>query len=42
MLKRTFFIGDEWLYYKVYCGVKTADIILAEVVKPLTEEFIKN
>lgn len=27
---QNFSIGSEWLYYKIYCGVKTADIILTE------------
>jgi thiopeptide-type bacteriocin biosynthesis protein len=39
-VKRTFVVGDEWLYYKIYCGVKTADIVLLEVIKPLTEELL--
>lgn len=29
-MKREFNIGSEWLYYKIYCGVKTTDIILKE------------
>ncbi|GAA3952174.1 lantibiotic dehydratase [Hymenobacter algoricola] len=31
--------GSEWVYYKVYCGLKAADKILLEAVKPLTEEL---
>jgi len=27
-IKRTFIIGDEWIYFKIYTGVKTADLIL--------------
>ena len=41
-LKRTFVIGDEWLYYKLYCGPKTADEILTQVIKPLTEKLFHN
>lgn len=41
-IERTFSIGSEWLYYKIYCGVKIADKILTEVIKPLTEQLIKN
>ena len=41
-IKRSFIIGDEWLYYKIYCGYKTADTILTEIVKPLTEEVIES
>ncbi|MBS1635106.1 MAG: lantibiotic dehydratase [Bacteroidetes bacterium] len=32
--------GSEWLYYKIYCGVKTADTILTEKIKALTEGFL--
>jgi thiopeptide-type bacteriocin biosynthesis protein len=39
---RTFSLGSEWLYYKIYCGVKTADTILTEVINPLTEQLIKE
>lgn len=28
MIKRDFIIGEEWLYYKIYCGQKIADLIL--------------
>jgi lantibiotic biosynthesis protein len=38
-IKRDFTIGSEWLFYKIYCGHKTADLILTEVIKPLVAEF---
>ncbi|MGB3949057.1 MAG: lantibiotic dehydratase [Bacteroidia bacterium] len=41
-LQRNFSIGSEWLYYKFYCGVKTSDRILLEVIKPFTEEVINK
>lgn len=41
-VKKTFVVGDEWLYYKIYCGVKTADIVLLEVLKPLTTELLQE
>jgi len=41
-MKRTFMIGDEWLYYKFYTGAKTADLVLTEVIKPLAEQFIEQ
>ncbi len=41
-LKRTFIIGDEWLYYKFYTGPKTADVILTEMIKPVTEELLAH
>jgi len=42
MVKRKFPPGSEWLYLKIYTGVKTADIILEEAIQPLTECFEKN
>lgn len=41
-IKRRFFPGDEWLYYKIYCGYKISDTILIEIIKPFTEELIKE
>jgi thiopeptide-type bacteriocin biosynthesis protein len=41
-LKRTFIVGDEWLYYKFYTGPKTADVILTEMIKPITEELLSH
>ncbi|WP_298954149.1 thiopeptide-type bacteriocin biosynthesis protein [uncultured Nonlabens sp.] len=35
-VQRTFSIGDTWLYYKIYCGTKTADDVLLQVIQPLT------
>ena len=39
---RQFTLGSEWLYVKIYCGVKTADALLTEVVKPLTEQLLAD
>jgi lantibiotic biosynthesis protein len=39
---RKFEPGTEWLYYKLYCGVKTADKILEEVINPLIETLLKE
>lgn len=38
-LKRTFIPGSEWIYYKVYCGEKTAERILLELFYPLSTEI---
>lgn len=40
--KRTFIIGDEWLYFKVYTGFKTADTILTDTIFPLAQYFLKE
>jgi len=41
-IKRNFIIGDEWLYYKIYTGVKTSDKILISSIKPLINQLINN
>ncbi len=41
-IKRNFSIGSEWLYYKIYTGHKTADLLLTQVVKPISEKLIKS
>lgn len=41
-IKKRFFPGDEWLYYKIYCGYKISDAILIEIIKPFTGELIKE
>ncbi len=40
--KKQFSIGSEWLYYKFYSGVKSADYILTEKLKPITDYLIEN
>lgn len=37
-LQRTFSIGSEWLYLKLYCGAKSADLILEEGIAPLLKK----
>ncbi|PIF31807.1 thiopeptide-type bacteriocin biosynthesis protein [Flavobacterium sp. 9] len=41
-IKNRFFPGDEWLYYKIYCGYKVSDVLLTEIIKPFTEKLIKE
>jgi len=41
-IQKTFVVGDKWLYYKIYCGITTADTILLEVIKPLTNSLLEN
>jgi thiopeptide-type bacteriocin biosynthesis protein len=40
--KQYFLLGSEWLYYKIYSGVKTADYILTEKLKPIAEYLIEK
>lgn len=42
MEKRKILPGGEWLYLKVYTGIKTADLILEEVVYPLMKYLQQN
>lgn len=42
MVKRRFFLGEEWLYYKIYCGVRTADTVLEELISPLSQKLLKE
>jgi lantibiotic biosynthesis protein len=37
-----FILGQEWIYYKIYCGPRTADSILADFIKPLTESLLEK
>ncbi|MGU3377278.1 thiopeptide-type bacteriocin biosynthesis protein [Chryseobacterium sp. M5A1_1a] len=39
---KEFIPGSEWLYIKIYTGIKTADIILEEALIPLLENFQKE
>ncbi|WP_138991351.1 lantibiotic dehydratase [Larkinella sp. C7] len=41
-VSRKFFAGSEWLYYKIYTGIKTADAILTTVLHPLAERFTER
>ena len=38
-VKRSFSIGSEWLYFKIYCGASTSDELLCRVIAPLIEEL---
>jgi len=37
---RDFWPGSEWLYYKLYCGINTADQVLREAIKPAADELL--
>ncbi|ATL42173.1 thiopeptide-type bacteriocin biosynthesis protein [Elizabethkingia occulta] len=42
MMERSFAPGGEWLYIKIYTGVKTSDTILEEAILPLSQYFQEN
>lgn len=37
--RRLFYPGSEWIYFKIYTGVKTSDIILFDIIKPLVQQL---
>jgi len=41
-MQRNFLIGDKWIYYKIYTGVKTSDQILTEIIHPITQDLINS
>ncbi|WP_367866703.1 lantibiotic dehydratase [Pedobacter sp. WC2423] len=41
-LQRDFSAGSEWLYYKIYCGNKTADDILSSVIDELVQKLLEQ
>jgi len=41
-VKRTFIIGEEWLYYKIYCGSYSADTILVKTIYPIIDKLQKR
>lgn len=41
-MKRRFSLGSEWLYYKIYTGVNTADYILTEKLKPVIVSLLES
>ncbi|MFT3794698.1 thiopeptide-type bacteriocin biosynthesis protein [Flavobacterium sp.] len=38
-MKRNFCLGSEWLYYKIYTGVKTADLVLSQKLHPVISDL---
>lgn len=42
MIIRKFEPGTEWLYIKIYSGIKTSDLVLDQVILPLVENLKEN
>ncbi|WP_422080479.1 thiopeptide-type bacteriocin biosynthesis protein [Ulvibacterium sp.] len=38
-IQRNYILGDSWLYYKIYTGHKTSDVVLIEIIKPVVEKL---
>ena len=41
-IQRSFSIGSEWLYYKLYSGLKTGDALISEVIGPFAKSMVKK
>ncbi|MBL4668498.1 MAG: thiopeptide-type bacteriocin biosynthesis protein [Flavobacteriales bacterium] len=41
-IQRTFILGDEWVFLKIYTGVKTADDILVNQISPLMNKWLEK
>jgi thiopeptide-type bacteriocin biosynthesis protein len=41
-MQRNFIIGDNWLYFKIYTGTRTADTILIEIIKPIANFLLEE
>lgn len=41
-MQKGFILGDDWFYFKLYTGVKTADTILIEIIEPLSTELLRE
>lgn len=41
-IHRNYIVGDNWLYYKIYTGPKISDMILTDIIKPVTENLLKS
>jgi thiopeptide-type bacteriocin biosynthesis protein len=42
LVKRRFFPGEEWLYVKLYCGVKTADQLIGNEIMTIGKTLIDS
>jgi lantibiotic biosynthesis protein len=42
-IQRNFSFGSEWLYFKFYTGSKGGDLVITQVIKPITtEQLMEN
>jgi lantibiotic biosynthesis protein len=38
-IESSFSIGDNWLYYKLYCGERAGEVVLNEAINPIVAEL---
>ncbi|MFA8451731.1 MAG: thiopeptide-type bacteriocin biosynthesis protein [Bacteroidales bacterium] len=41
-ISRSYIPGDQWVYFKLYCGPKTGDKILVNVIREVSETLLKS
>ncbi|REC51683.1 MULTISPECIES: thiopeptide-type bacteriocin biosynthesis protein [Chryseobacterium] len=41
-MQRNFLIGDEWIYYKFFCGHNASNKIITEILQPITKELLAD
>lgn len=41
-IQETFLAGDEWLFYKIYTGYNSSDVILSQAVKPILKKLLRE
>ena len=41
-IKRSYHPGSDWIYYKIYTGPKTADLLLTNLIKPVVDKLYKK
>ena len=42
VVQSTFIPGDSWLYYKLYTGPRTSDVLLSKTIGPVANELLKD
>ena len=41
-VNRIYIPGQEWVYYKIYCGTRTSDSILTDTILPFAQELVEK
>ncbi|MDN5478597.1 MAG: thiopeptide-type bacteriocin biosynthesis protein, partial [Chryseobacterium sp.] len=42
MIKRSFFLGDDWLYYKLFLGEFNSDLVLTDFILPFVKKHLTD
>lgn len=41
-VRQTYIPGSDWIYFKIYTGVQTADMLLYRVLSPIVKKLLKD